>query len=98
MRATSWGTGRGSYWSNYLGWDRSGDGMGDVQYGANDMVDRLTACPSIKLLLASPPCKRCAWWASGFPFSRVPSVVDPTRACAPTTKTGANGVATFPGQ
>ena len=27
-----WGEKEGNYWSNYLGWDRNGDDIGDVQY------------------------------------------------------------------
>jgi nitrous oxidase accessory protein len=43
LRATNCGVSRkGNHWSNYLGWDRNGDGIGDVPYEANDMVDRLT--------------------------------------------------------
>ncbi|MBP9219267.1 MAG: nitrous oxide reductase family maturation protein NosD, partial [Sterolibacterium sp.] len=37
-----WGVKQGNYWSNYLGWDRNADGIGDVPYEANDMVDRLS--------------------------------------------------------
>ena len=77
-RDERWGTRRGNYWSNYLGWDRNGDGVGDVQYEANDMVDRLTwRHPSIKLLLASPAVQALRLVGQQFPVLRVPSVVDP---------------------
>ena len=73
-----WGKKRGNYWSNYLGWDRDNDGRGDVQYEANDMVDRLTwRHPSIKLLLASPAVQALRLVGQQFPVLRVPSVVDP---------------------
>ena len=73
-----WGKQRGNYWSNYLGWDRNNDGKGDVQYEANDMVDRLTwRHPSIKLLLASPAVQALRLVGQQFPGLRVPSVVDP---------------------
>ena len=77
-RDERWGQQRGNYWSNYLGWDRDNDGKGDVQYEANDMVDRLTwRHPSIKLLLASPAVQALRLVGQQFPVLRVPSVVDP---------------------
>ncbi|WP_404300010.1 nitrous oxide reductase family maturation protein NosD [Alicycliphilus denitrificans] len=77
-RDERWGQKRGNYWSNYLGWDRDNDGKGDVQYEANDMVDRLTwRHPSIKLLLASPAVQALRLVGQQFPVLRVPSVVDP---------------------
>jgi nitrous oxidase accessory protein len=77
-RDERWGQLRGNYWSNYLGWDRDNDGKGDVQYEANDMVDRLTwRHPSIKLLLASPAVQALRLVGQQFPVLRVPSVVDP---------------------
>lgn len=77
-RDERWGAQRGNYWSNYLGWDRNGDGLGDVQYEANDMVDRLTwRHPAIKLLLASPAVQALRLVGQQFPVLRVPSVVDP---------------------
>lgn len=77
-RDERWGTQRGNHWSNYLGWDRDGDGVGDVPYEANDMVDRLTwRHPSVKLLLASPAVQALRLVGRQFPILRAPSVVDP---------------------
>ena len=77
-RDERWGTQGGNHWSNYLGWDRDGDGRGDVPYEANDMVDRLTwRYPAIKLLLASPAVQALRLVGQQFPVLRVPSVVDP---------------------
>lgn len=77
-RDEKWGVNSGNHWSNYLGWDRNGDGIGDVAYEANDMVDRLSwRYPSTKLLLASPAVQALRLVAQQFPVLRVPSVVDP---------------------
>ena len=68
----------GNHWSNYLGWDRNGDGRGDVPYEANDMVDRLSwRYPGLKLLLASPAIQALRLVGQQFPVLRVPSVIDP---------------------
>jgi nitrous oxidase accessory protein len=67
-RDERWGTEGGNHWSNYLGWDRDGDGVGDVPYEANDMVDRLTwRHPTIKLLLASPAVQALRLVGQQFP-------------------------------
>jgi len=72
-----WGKKGGNYWSNYLGWDRDGDGTGDVPYEASDLVDRLVArLPVIKLLLNSPAIQTLRLIARQFPVLRAPSVVD----------------------
>ncbi len=77
-RDMNWGGERGNHWSNYLGWDRDGDGVGDVPYEANDMVDRLTwRHPLVKLLLASPAIQALRLVGQQFPVLRVPTVVDP---------------------
>ena len=77
-RDERWGADSGNYWSNYLGWDRDGNGVGDVPYEANDMVDRLTwRHPTIKLLLASPAVQALRLVGQQFPVLRVPTVVDP---------------------
>ncbi len=77
-RDVAWGDGGGNYWSNYVGWDRNGDGLGDVQYEANDLVDRLSwQHPMMKLLLASPAVQTLRLVSQQFPLLRAPSVVDP---------------------
>ena len=76
-RDEPWGAKRGNHWSNYLGWDRDGDGVGDVPYEANDVVDRLSwRHPLVKLLLASPAVQTLRLIAQQFPLLRAPSVVD----------------------
>lgn len=74
----------GNYWSNYLGWDRNGDGIGDIPHAANDVVDRLTwRHPSVKLLFASPAVQALRVVARQFPVMRAPSVVDAAPRMAP---------------
>ena len=86
-RDERWGVESGNHWSNYLGWDRDGNGVGDVPYEANDMVDRLTwRYPSIKLLLASPAVQALRLVSQQFPVLRVPSVVDPKPRMQPGNK------------
>ena len=79
-RDEAWGgskPGKGNHWGNYLGWDRDGDGIGDMPYQANDVVDRLAwRHPSVKLLLASPAVQALRLVSQQFPILRVPSVVD----------------------
>ena len=86
-RDEPWGVESGNHWSNYLGWDRNDDGVGDVRYEANDMVDRLSwRHPSMKLLLASPAVQALRLVGQQFPVLRVPSVVDPKPRMVPTHK------------
>lgn len=73
----NWGGKAGNHWSNYLGWDRDGDGRGDVRYEANDVVDRLIwRHPTARLLLASPAVQALRLVGQQFPVLRAPSVVD----------------------
>ncbi|MDL2355270.1 MAG: nitrous oxide reductase family maturation protein NosD [Pseudomonadota bacterium] len=76
-RDVEWGRSQGNYWSNYSGWDQDGDGVGDVAYEANDVVDRLNwQYPLVKLLLSSPSIQTLRFAARQFPILRAPSVVD----------------------
>lgn len=73
-----WGKQRGNYWSQYVGWDRDGDGVGDVPAETADVVDRLSwRHPVLKVLLASPAIQALRVVAREFPVLRAPSVVDP---------------------
>lgn len=76
--------GPGNHWSNYLGWDRDGDGVGDVPYEANDLVDRLQwRHPAMKLLLGSPAVQALRLVGQQFPVLRAPSVIDPAPRMQP---------------
>lgn len=79
-----WGKEHGNYWSNYLGWDRDGDGRGDVPYEANDVVDRLVwRYPAARLLMASPAVETLRLVGRQFPLLRAPSVTDAHPAMQP---------------
>lgn len=69
--------GRGNYWSDYLGWDRNGDGLGDVIYEPNDNVDRLLwLYPQVRLLMNSPAIELLRWVQGVFPVVKSPGVRD----------------------
>ncbi|MGE5097043.1 MAG: nitrous oxide reductase family maturation protein NosD [Betaproteobacteria bacterium] len=76
-RDQPWGEREGNFWSNYLGWDADANGVGDVPYEANDLVDRLTwKYPMARLLLASPAVHALRVVGQAFPILRSPSIVD----------------------
>lgn len=82
-----WGVKTGNYWSNYVGWDRDGDGMGDVPYEANDLVDHLTwKYPAVKLLLNSPAVQTLRLVSRQFPLLRATSIVDQHPRMSPFNK------------
>lgn len=69
--------GRGNYWSDYLGWDRNNDGLGDVAYEPNDNVDRLLwLYPQVRLLMNSPGIELLRWVQRAFPVIKSPGVMD----------------------
>lgn len=69
--------GRGNYWGDYLGWDTDGDGIGDVPYRPNDMVDKLVwKYPLVRVLMNSPAVQSLRWVQQQFPALRSPGVTD----------------------
>lgn len=79
-----WGGAKGNHWSGYLGWDRNGDGRGDVPFEAADLVDRLMwRYPAARVLLNSPAIETLRLAARQFPVLRGPTVVEPAPAMRP---------------
>ncbi|SFT35353.1 nitrous oxide reductase family maturation protein NosD [Halomonas saccharevitans] len=69
--------GRGNYWSNYLGWDLAGDGIGDTPFEPNDAMDRLLwRYPVARLLMDSPAVLALRWIQRQFPVFRPQGVKD----------------------
>lgn len=69
--------GRGNFWSDYLGWDRNNDGLGDIAYEPNDNVDRLLwLYPQVRLLMNSPGIELLRWVQRAFPVIKSPGVQD----------------------
>ncbi|MCL1049734.1 nitrous oxide reductase family maturation protein NosD [Shewanella abyssi] len=54
--------GRGNYWSSYMGWDHSQDGIGEQSYQPNDSMDKLFwRYPEAKFLMNSPVVALLRW-------------------------------------
>lgn len=77
-RAQEWSyKGRGNYWSDYLGYDMNGDGIGELPYEPNDGIDRvLWKYPMAKILMHSPAIETLHWVQRQFPVLRPPGVMD----------------------
>nr|WP_090276492.1 nitrous oxide reductase family maturation protein NosD [Halopseudomonas litoralis] len=77
-RTQEWSVeGRGNYWSDYLGWDRNDDGLGDMPYEPNDNVDRLLwMYPQVRLLMNSPAIELLRWVQRAFPVIKMQGVQD----------------------
>jgi nitrous oxidase accessory protein len=69
--------GLGNYWSDYLGWDLNGDGLGDVPYEPNDAIDQLLwRHPAAKVVMHSPAIQTLRWVQRQFPVFRPQGVRD----------------------
>jgi len=67
----------GNYWSDYLGWDMNSDGIGDLPYESNTVVDHIFwRYPSAKLLYASASFHLLWMLEKQFPLLKVPRVID----------------------
>jgi nitrous oxidase accessory protein len=77
--------GRGNYWSDYMGWDTDGDGIGDVPYRPNDLVDKLAwKYPLVRVLMNSPAVQTLRWVQGQFPVFRDKGVTDSHPLMKPT--------------
>lgn len=76
-RTLTWGENSGNYWSQYVGWDRDGDGIGDLPYEAVGVVDHLLwRYPLAQVLLSSPALELLRFVSAQFPVLKQPTVVD----------------------
>ena len=67
----------GNYWSDYLGWDQDGDGIGDRPYRVDSMLSRLLyEHPAAVLLLHSPTLELLTRLQQSLPMLRVPTIID----------------------
>jgi len=87
LRTQEWSKdGVGNYWSDYLGWDRNQDGLGDVPYEPNDNVDRLLwTYPEAKILMFSPAVDTLRWVQEAFPVVKAAGVTDSHPLMSPPT-------------
>lgn len=78
--------GYGNFWSDYLGWDRDNNGVGDIPYEPNDGVDKmLWKYPSAKVLMNSPAVETLRWIQREFPILKSPGVTDSHPLMRPST-------------
>ncbi|MHA1547631.1 MAG: nitrous oxide reductase family maturation protein NosD, partial [Alphaproteobacteria bacterium] len=79
--------GRGNYWSDHAAFDVDGDGVADMPYRPNDLMDHiLWTQPAARLLLGSPAVQLIRWAQSKFPSLMPGGVVDNHPLMAPTAK------------
>ena len=73
-----------NYWSDYIGWDMTGDGIGDTRYESSSVVDHiLWRYPMAKLLYTSPSLQMLWMLGKQFPVFEVPKVVDSRPTMSP---------------
>lgn len=77
--------GRGNFWSDNPAFDLDGDGVGDMAYRPNDIIDKvLWTSPHAKVLVNSPAVQMIRWAQAQFPALLPGGVIDSRPLMAPT--------------
>jgi len=68
---------KGNFWSDYQGWDRNSDGIGDEAFEPNDGIDKvLWKYPAASILINSPAIQTLRWVQKEFPVLKSPGITD----------------------
>ena len=68
---------QGNFWSDYLGWDRNADNIGDEVFEPNDGIDKiLWKYPAANVLFNSPAIQTLRWVQKEFPVLKSPGITD----------------------
>ena len=68
---------QGNFWSDYLGWDRNNDNIGDEAFEPNDGIDKvLWKYPTANVLFNSPAIQTLRWVQKEFPVLKSPGITD----------------------
>lgn len=69
LSGNAWGRdGRGNYWSDYVGYDEDGDGIGEIPYRSESLFESLVdKNPSLRIFMFSPAAKALELASKAFP-------------------------------